>query len=101
MGEQVAWNKCEHCNVVLHENEQGEYYPVVNRLNKFTLIRGEYYPIGNHFQYPRNWGRKKGAIVLLEHRIEDKRKQLEEAQQELAKLTACLEKVQHWDSTEK
>jgi hypothetical protein len=101
MSEQVAWNKCEHCNVVLHENESGEYYPVVNRLEKYTLIRGEYIPIGSRFQYPRNWGKRKGATILLEHRIEDCRKQIEEAQKDLEKLQACLEKVSEWDSTEK
>ena len=97
MGEQIANNRAEHCNVVLHTNELGEYYPVVNRMDKQTLIRGEYIPIGNTFQYPKNWGRKKGATILLEHRIEDKRKQLIEAQLELAKLSACLEKVNEWD----
>ena len=101
MGEQVAWNKCEHCNVVLHENEAGEYYPVVNRIEKFTLIRGEYIPIGSRLQYPRNWGKQKGATILLEHRIEDVRKQIADAQEDLDKLLACLEKVQGWDSTEK
>ena len=98
-GEQIAYNKCEHCNIELFEDKDGGYYPVVNRLEKHTLVRGEYIPIGNHFQYPRNWGKKKGATILLEHRIQDKQKQLEEAQQELIKLTACLEKVNEWDET--
>ena len=97
MGEQVAYNKCEHCNIELHTNDAGEYYPVVNRLDKFTLIRGEYHPIGNHFQYPRNWGKKKGTTILLETRIADKIRVLEDTQRELSKLQACLEKVQEWD----
>ena len=101
MGEQVAYNKCEHCNIELHTNDSGEYYPVINRLDKFTLIRGEYYPVGNHFQYPRNWGKRKGAMVLLEHRIRDKQAQLDEAVSELAKLSQCLEKVKEWDENEK
>jgi hypothetical protein len=96
-GEQIANNRCEHCNIQLHTNELGEYYPVVNRMDKQTLIRGEYIPIGNHFQYPKNWGKRKGAMILLETRIEDKRKQLIEAESELAKLSACLEKVKEWD----
>ena len=99
MGEQVANNRCEHCNIQLHTNESGEYYPVINRMDKQTLIRGEYIPIGNTFQYPKNWGKRKGATILLEHRIEDKRKQLLEAELELAKLSACLEKVKEWDAT--
>lgn len=99
MGEQIANNRAEHCNIELHTNELGEYYPVVNRMEKHTLIRGEYIPIGNHFQYPKNWGKRKGAIILLEHRIADKQKQLLEAQSEIAKLTACLDKVKEWDDT--
>jgi hypothetical protein len=99
MGEQIANNRAEHCNIELHTNELGEYYPVVNRMEKHTLIRGEYIPIGNHFQYPKNWGKRKGAITLLEHRIADKQKQLIEAESEIAKLTACLDKVKDWDDT--
>jgi hypothetical protein len=70
-------------------------------MEKHTLIRGEYHPIGSRFQYPRNWGKRKGATILLEQRIGDVRKQIEDAQLDLDKLQACLEKVQLWDSTEK
>ena len=96
MGEQVAWNKCEHCNVVLHENEAGEYYPVVNRIEKFTLIRGEYIPIGSRLQYPRNWGKQKGATILLEHKITDIKRTILNAETELAKLERCLSSVKEW-----
>ena len=98
-GEQIANNRCEHCNIQLHTNESGQYYPVINRMDKQTLIRGEYIPIGNTFQYPKNWGKRKGATILLETRIADKQKQLLEAESEIAKLTACLEKVKEWDPT--
>jgi hypothetical protein len=101
MGEQIAYNKCEHCNIELHTNDVGEYYPVINRMDKFTLIRGEYIPIGNRFQYPRNWGKRKGATILLEHRIADKERVLADTQRELEKLTACLEKVSEWKEDEK
>ena len=99
MGEQIANNRCEHCNVELHTNDAGEYYPVVNRLDKHTLMRGEYIPVGNHLQYPRNWGKKKGATILLQTRIEDKLRVLKDTQEELSKLQACLEKVNEWDET--
>ena len=101
MGEQIANNRAEHCNIQLHTNESGEYYPVVNRMDKHTNIRGEYIPIGNKIQFPKKWGRKEGATILLEQRIGDVRKQIEDAQLDLDKLQACLEKVQLWDSTEK
>ena len=99
MGEQVANNKCEHCNISLHTNDAGEYYPVVNRMDKHTLIKGAYVPIGNHLQYPRNWGKKKGATTLLETRIADKIKVLKDTEAELSKLQACLEKVNEWDES--
>jgi hypothetical protein len=70
-------------------------------MDKFTLIRGEYIPIGNRFQYPRNWGKRKGATILLEHRIADKERVLADTQRELEKLTACLEKVSEWKEDEK
>ena len=101
MGEQIANNRAEHCYVVLHTNELNEYYPVINRLDKHTLIRGEYIPIGNTLQYPRNWGRKLGATTLLEYRIADKLKVLEDVKLELEKLTACLDKVKEWDGEDK
>jgi hypothetical protein len=101
MGEQIANNRTMHGNIQLYENEQGEYYPVVEWDDTPKLVRGEYHPIGSRFQYPRNWGKRKGATILLEQRIEDVRKQIEDAQLDLDKLQACLEKVQLWDSTEK
>jgi hypothetical protein len=96
MGEQVANNKGEHCNVELFINEQGEYYPVTQCMDKWTLIRSEYKPFGNTLQYPKKWGRKKGALELLEFRIADKQRVLADAQMELELLTACRDKVNEW-----
>jgi hypothetical protein len=96
MGEQVANNKGEHCNVELFINEQGEYYPVTQCMDKYTLIRSEYKPFGNTLQYPKKWGRKKGALELLNFRIADKQRVLADAQIELELLTACRDKVNEW-----
>ena len=96
MGEQVANNKGEHCNVELFLNEQGEYYPVTQCMDKYTLIRSEYKPFGNTLQYPKKWGRKRGALELLEFRIADKQRVLADAQLELELLTACRDKVNEW-----
>jgi len=96
MGEQVANNKGEHCNVELFLNEQGEYYPVTQCMDKWTLIRSEYKPFGNTLQYPKKWGRKKGALELLNFRITDKQRVLADAQMELELLTACRDKVNEW-----
>ena len=96
MGEQVANNKGEHCNVELHINESGEYYPVTQCMDKYTLIRSEYKPFGNTLQYPKKWGRKKGALELLNFRIADKERVLADATKELELLTACRDNVNEW-----
>jgi hypothetical protein len=96
MGEQVANNKGEHCNVELFLNEQGEYYPVTQCMDKYTLIRSEYIPFGNTLQYPKKWGKKRGALELLNFRIADKQRVLADAHQELELLTACRNKVNEW-----
>ena len=96
MGEQVANNKGEHCNVELFLNEQGEYYPVTQCMDKYTLIRSEYKPFGNTLQYPKKWGKKKGALELLNFRIADKQRVLADAQMELELLERCRDKVNEW-----
>jgi hypothetical protein len=99
-GEQIAYNKTLHCNMQLFENEAGEYYPVVDRMDLPTLVRGEYHPIGNRLHYPKQWGRKYAATKLLEHKIEVQRNILATAQLELAKLERCLDSIQGWSDTD-
>jgi hypothetical protein len=96
-GEQIANNKTMHGTIQLFENESGEYYPVVNWDDRPALVRSEYYPIGNRIQFPKKWGRKWGAQKLLESIIIDKKKQITDAELELEKLTACLDKVMEWE----
>ena len=99
-GEQVATNKAMHCNMQLFENPEGEYYPVVDRLDVPTLVRGEYLPLGNRFHYPKQWGRKYAATTLLNHIVADRRRQIELAEKELVKLERCLSKVAEWSDTD-
>jgi hypothetical protein len=95
-GEQIAYNRTMHGNIQLHENEQGEYYPVVTWDEVPKLVRGEYIPIGNRIQFPKVWGRKYGSTILLEHKIEDTKRTILLAQTELAKLERCLSSVKEW-----
>lgn len=99
-GEQVQSNKAMHCNMQLFENEAGEYYPVVDRMEQPTLVRGEYHPIGNRFHYPKQWGRKYAAKVLIEHKIKVQQDILRDTQMELDKLNRCLESIQGWSETD-
>ena len=96
-GEQVAYNKAMHCNMQLFEDEAGEYYAVVDRMEQATLVRGEYYPIGNRLHYPKIWGRRYAATKLVQHIIEDKRKIIEDAKREIEKLERCQAKIDSWD----
>jgi hypothetical protein len=96
MGEQIANNRTMHGNIQLYENESGEYYPVVQWDEVPKLVRGEYHPIGNKIQFPKKWGRKEGATILLEHKIADCQRTIHNAEIELAKLQRCLSDVQKW-----
>ena len=100
-GKQVAWNKQFHNKIVLHTNAEGEYYAICQRIDTPSLIRSEYVPIGVQLVCPVKWGHKRGAEVLLEYKIADAEKQLEQVQAELVKLKACLADVQKWDDDSK
>ncbi len=65
------------------------------------IIRSEYIPIGRRLQYPTKWGRKRASLHLLEFKIEDAKRELENVQTELAKLERCLSDVQNWDDDSK
>jgi hypothetical protein len=99
-GQQVATNTAMHCNMRLFENAEGEYDAVVDRIEKPTLVRGEYIPIGSNFHYPKQWGRKYAAKTLLEYIMADRRRQIELAEKELAKLERCMERIQGWSDTD-
>ena len=95
-GEQIAYNKTMHGNIQLYENESGEYYPVVDWDEQPKLVRGEYIPIGNRIQFPKLWGRRYASILLLEHKIEQNKRIIADAERELAKLESCLSNVKEW-----
>jgi hypothetical protein len=99
-GEQIAYNRTMHGNIQLHENESGEYYPVVTWDEQPKIVRGEYHPIGNKIQFPKVWGRKYGSTILLEHKIEDIKRTILYAESELAKLERCLSNVKEWPEGE-
>ena len=98
---QVAYNKCPHSTCELYENKEGEYYPVCQPIETPGIIRSEYIPIGRRLQYPTKWGRKRASLHLLEFKIEDAKRELENVQTELAKLERCLSDVQNWDDDSK
>jgi hypothetical protein len=102
MGEQVAFNKEVQQRMFLHDT--GERYQAVSQPmdsdGSLALVRKEYYPVGNRLQYPKKWGRKKAALLLVEHRIEEQKKIIASAQEELTKLELCLGDVNEWSNTD-
>ena len=97
-GSQVAWNKCFHNKIALHTNSEGEYYAVTQRIDTPGLIRGEYQPIGVQLVCPVKWGRKRGALHLIDFKIQDAQKQLEDLKGELIKLERCKESILDWEN---
>jgi hypothetical protein len=50
-------------------------------------------------QFPKKWGRKRGALSLLDFKIEDQEKIIRNAEAELIKLRECKSKTLEWKDT--
>lgn len=87
-----------HSIAELHTNvNTGEYYVVVvEHSPQPTPIRQTYQPFGYRMQFPKKWGRKAGALSLLDFKIEDQEKIIRNAEKELKKLRECKEKTLEW-----
>ena len=94
MGSQVANNRETQEVMFLHE-EEGKWY-ILSEPKSPGLIKKEYLPIGNRLVYPKKWGRKKAAEVLLNHLISENEKICEAAQERLTYLNELKEGVDGW-----
>ena len=94
MGSQVANNREMQEVMFLHE-EEGKWY-ILSEPKSPGLIKKEYLPIGNRLVYPKKWGRKKAAEVLLNHLISENEKICEAAQERLTYLNELKEGVDGW-----
>lgn len=95
MGKQVAVNTTMHTHIELYEESTGEFTPVI-RGERSALIKGEYHPIGKSFLFPKKWGVKEGARILLEHLIEDDKRIIASATHRLERLEKALDKITQW-----
>jgi hypothetical protein len=78
-------------------DDNGKYF-IINKPQTFSYpIRKEYYPIGNKLLYPKEWGRKKAASILLEHHIDNATRIVESNQERLRNLEILRDDVAGWD----
>ena len=94
MGEQVANNREEQKVMYLHL-DKGKWY-ILSEPKSPGLVKKEYVPIGNRLVYPKKWGRKKAAEVLLEALISDSTKVKNQAEERLEYLIKLNEEVSIW-----
>jgi hypothetical protein len=94
MGNQVANNREMQEVMFLHE-EDGKWY-ILSEPKSPGLIKKEYIPIGNRLVYPKKWGRKKAAEVLLNHLVSENEKICDAAQERLTYLTSLKDEVDTW-----
>lgn len=97
MGEkEMRYNKTLHLVATIEEID-GVLHVVSQPQFKESLKKGEYLPIGNRLVFPKKWGRKAGAKLLLDHTIADKEKILQQTIERLERLKECRSRVEEWD----
>lgn len=94
MGEQVANNRETQEVMYLHEKD-GVWY-ILSEPKSPGLVKKEYIPMGNRLVYPKKWGRKKAAEVLLSSLIEDNERICQVAKEKLEILVKLKEEVKDW-----
>ena len=95
MGEQVANNR-ETQEVMYLREKDGVWY-ILSEPKSPGLVKKEYIPIGNRLVYPKKWGRKRAAEVLLQHLITDNEEMCRKANERLQYLYNLKEDVIKWE----
>ena len=94
MGTQVANNREAQEVMYLHQ-DKGKWY-ILSEPKSPGLVKKEYVPIGNRLVYPKKWGRKRAAEVLLQHLIDDNEAVKSMAEERLKYLYTLMEDVNQW-----
>ena len=94
MGEQVANNK-EMQELMYLKLDKGKWY-ILSEPKSPGLVKKEYLPIGNRLVYPKKWGRKKAANVLLNYLTKDNEVMKEQAEERLEYLYKLTNEVNDW-----
>ena len=96
MEEHIAPNKTMHHTAEIKENIAGGLYVVSIPHWKPQLTKQSYLPLGNRLVYPKKWGAKRAAKLLLEFNIADKERVMRLTLERLEKLKECLIEVEYW-----
>ena len=94
MGEQVANNREMQEVMYLHEKD-GKWY-ILSEPKSPGLVKRDYVPMGNRLVYPKKWGRKKAAEVLLQALINDSEATKRLAEERLQYLYSLKGEVEEW-----
>ena len=94
MGTQVANNREAQEVMYLHQKD-GKWY-IISEPKSPGLVKKEYVPIGNRLVYPKKWGRKHAAEVLLNHLIDDNEAVKAIAVNRLEYLYSLKKEVDEW-----
>ena len=94
MSKQVANNR-EMQEVMFLRLEKGKWY-ILSSPKSPGLIKKEYTPIGNRLVYPKKWGRKRAAEVLLSHQIMENEKIMDVTLDRLEYLKKLEKEVEEW-----
>lgn len=94
MSKQVANNR-EMQEVMFLRLEKGKWY-ILSEPKSPGLIKKEYTPIGNRLVYPKKWGRKRAAEVLLNHQIMENEKIMDVTLDRLEYLKKLEKEVEEW-----
>ena len=81
--------------VMYLREEEGKWY-ILSEPKSPGLVKKEYIPMGNRLVYPKKWGRKKAAEVLLSSLIEDNEKIKYSAMERLEVLYKLKEETGAW-----
>ena len=93
----ISKTRTMHLIGEIHRDVNGDYYVVTTPHAIYpTPIRKEYLAIGHRLIYPKVWGRKKGALELLNQKKADQIRIIERAKAEIDRLDKCIEQTEGW-----
>lgn len=94
MGKQVADNTEMQHSTTLKVNDSGKFYVETKEQAKRGLIKSEYVPVGMTLVYPKEWGKQKGSLHLLNHYIKEQESIIKQAEVNLEGLQTLKEGIE-------